>query len=82
MAELTFDKLTFVDRLKSGGFTDEQARAQAEALDGALRDTVATRSDIQRLESLVSTVELRIVKWLIPLLLGQAALVITLVKLL
>ena len=32
MTTLTFDKLSFVDKLKAGGFTEEQARTQADAL--------------------------------------------------
>ncbi len=75
MSTLTFDKLSFVDKLKAGGVSDEQARIHAEALEVALNETVATKSDLRDLE-------MRMVKWLIPLLLGQAALVAALVKLL
>lgn len=46
--ELTFDKLLYVDRLKSGGVTEQQARAHAEALDQALRDTVVTKQDLKQ----------------------------------
>jgi len=56
MAEqILFDKLVFVDRLTRAGISEEQARAQAEALHEALRDSVATKADmhaeIARLES-------------------------------
>ena len=44
--EITFDKLVYIDRLKSGGIAEPQARAHAEALDQALRDTVATKQDL------------------------------------
>jgi len=47
----TFDRLAYVDRLKSGGVEEKQARAHAEALDAALRDTVATRSDVSELRT-------------------------------
>ncbi len=50
MTTLTFDKLSFVDKLKAGGFTEEQARTQADALDIALKDTVATQHDIEILK--------------------------------
>ncbi len=43
---LTFDRLAYVDRLTAAGFDEKQARAQAEALDLALRDSVATKSDL------------------------------------
>ena len=44
--EITFDKLLYIDRLKSGGIEERHARAHAEALDQALRDTVATKLDL------------------------------------
>ena len=45
-ATLTFDRLAYVDRLREAGFDEKQARAQAEALDLALRDSVATKADL------------------------------------
>jgi hypothetical protein len=47
--EITFDKLVYIDRLKSAGVDEPQARAHAEALDQALRDTVATKHDVRDL---------------------------------
>jgi hypothetical protein len=44
--QILFDKLRYIDRLKSGGITEEQARAHAEAIDDALREVVATRRDL------------------------------------
>ena len=46
---LTFDRLAYVDRLRNGGIEEGQARAHAEALDAALRDSVATRNDLDEL---------------------------------
>ena len=46
---ITFDKLVYIDRLKSSGVAEPQARAHAEALDQALRDTVATKQDLRDL---------------------------------
>jgi hypothetical protein len=46
MSELLFDKLTYMDRLKEAGIADEQARAHAEAMESALRDSVAKHTDI------------------------------------
>ncbi len=45
--EITFDKLVYIDRLKSAGIDEPQARAHAEALDQALRETVATKHDLR-----------------------------------
>ena len=43
---MTFDKLTYIDRLKAAGFAEPQARAMADGLDQALREEVATKSDL------------------------------------
>jgi hypothetical protein len=44
--QILFDKLAFIDRLKSAGIDDLQARAHAEAMEEALRESVATKRDI------------------------------------
>jgi hypothetical protein len=50
MAEqLLFDKVTYIDRLKRAGIGDDQARAHAEAIEQALRESVATTNDLSRL---------------------------------
>ena len=51
MATLTFDKLAYVDRLTAAGMDEGQARALAEGLDQALREEVATKSDIAAVRS-------------------------------
>ena len=51
MATMTFDKLAYVDRLKAAGIAEPQARAMADGLDQALREEVATKSDIGGLRS-------------------------------
>ena len=48
--QITFDKLVYIDRLKSAGIDEPQARAHAEALDDALRETVATKQDLLELK--------------------------------
>jgi hypothetical protein len=58
--EITFDKLVYIDRLKSAGIDEPQARAHAEALDQALRDTVATKHDVRMLRDEISRVEHKI----------------------
>jgi hypothetical protein len=45
-AQVLFNPLTYIDRLTRGGFTPEQARASAEALETAFTESVATKSDI------------------------------------
>jgi hypothetical protein len=51
MTTMTFDKLAYVDRLRAAGFNDPQARAMADSLDQALREEVATKSDVAVLKS-------------------------------
>lgn len=115
MSTVTFDKLAYTQALRSGGFTAEQAETSAHALDTALRDSVATKSDIATLRSEVQAVKVDLehridavearldskidrvavdlkremvaqkndlLKWLVPLFLGQAAAIVALGKLL
>lgn len=56
MATMTFDKLAYLDRLKAAGFNEPQARAMADGLDQALREEVATKSDIADVKSDIATV--------------------------
>ena len=49
-AALTFHRLAYIDRLREAGFDEKQARAHADALDAALRDSVATKADVERVE--------------------------------
>jgi hypothetical protein len=51
MTTMTFDRLAYVDRLRAAGFNEPQARAMADGLDQALREEVATKSDITALKS-------------------------------
>jgi hypothetical protein len=51
MATMTFDKLAYIDRLKAAGFAEPQARAMADGLDQALREEVATKSDLAALRA-------------------------------
>lgn len=50
-AQPLFRELAYIDHLKQGGIDDRQARAMAEALNLSLSEAVATKADIERLES-------------------------------
>jgi hypothetical protein len=54
-AAFVFDRLAYVDRLREAGVDEKAARAHAEALDVALRDGVASKSDIDRLETKIKS---------------------------
>lgn len=49
----TIDTLGFAKHLRSAGVPDKQAEAHAEAVRDYLMSEVATKSDINRLESLI-----------------------------
>lgn len=59
MTYITFDKLAYMETLKSGGVPETQARVHTTALDTALHDTVATRGDISDLRAEMRESELR-----------------------
>ncbi|MCB1884629.1 MAG: DUF1640 domain-containing protein [Geminicoccaceae bacterium] len=75
----TFDTLAFAERLKRGGFTDEQAKAATEAFAEATGQQLVTKSD---LDKSIAELKADVFKWAVPLLLGQAGLITLLVKLL
>ena len=56
MATLTFDKLAYVDRLQAAGVGEREARALAEGLDQALREEVATKTDVAAVKTDVAAV--------------------------
>lgn len=49
-SKILFNRRSYIDRLTSGGFTAEQARAAAAALEPVFAESVATKSDIVDLE--------------------------------
>ena len=79
MAAVPFDTLKFAERLKAGGFTEQQAKAAAEAFADATSQELVTKAD---LKAEIAELKADLLKWLVPLLLGQAALIATLVKML
>ncbi|WP_156967951.1 coiled-coil domain-containing protein [Methylosinus sp. PW1] len=46
-AQVLFNPLAYIDRLTRGGFSPEQARASAEALETAFSESVATKADVE-----------------------------------
>jgi UDP-N-acetylenolpyruvoylglucosamine reductase len=81
MATVTFDTLQFVKKLQTKGFKVEQAEGISEALQEAMTVAdVATRSDLRELRGSVRDdireSEIKIIKWVVALALGQAALIV------
>ncbi len=85
-AALTFDRLAYIDRLKEAGFDEKQARAQADALDAALRETVATKTDIDLLRAEIradfANLKTDLARWLFGAVLAIAGTVFAIEKLL
>ncbi len=64
---ITFDKLAYVERLKECGFTQDQAKGAADALDSALKDSVATKYDIELLRRDMAKLEVKLsmLQWVV-----------------
>jgi hypothetical protein len=50
-AQVLFNQLSYIDRLTRGGFSPEQARASAEALETAFTESVATKTDLAEVKA-------------------------------
>ncbi|MGB5083357.1 MAG: hypothetical protein WBO09_01855 [Methylocystis silviterrae] len=59
-AQVLFNPLTYIDRLTRGGFTPDQARASAEALETAFSESVATKTDVAELKRDIGETEARL----------------------
>ena len=90
---ITFDTLAYVKKLKAAGVPEKQAEVQAETFAEIIEDRIATKHDIlllkQDLKELeltlkrdISNIKAEIIKWVAGMLVAQAAIVATLVKLL
>jgi hypothetical protein len=83
---VTFDRLAYIDRLREAGVDDRQARAHAEALDAALRDTVATKTDIDllraELRADLANLKTDIARWLFAAVLAVVGLMVAIEKIL
>jgi hypothetical protein len=93
MATVTFDTMAFVEMLTAAGFDERQAKGLSKALKEVSKDDHLTtkeesktdlailRADIEitkrELKSDISSASLTMVKWLVALILGQTALMIT-----
>ena len=83
---LTFDTLAYVKKLKLAGVPEAQAEVQAETFAEILEERIATKQDLKELELTLrhdlANIKSEIVKWVAGMLVAQAAIVATLVKLL
>lgn len=82
MSTITFDTLKFVERLKSAGVPEEQAKAEAEALAAALNEStstlLATKEDINHLERklIEHDGEFKSIKWMLGIIVGGVVMLV------
>jgi len=72
---IMFDTLAYAKKLKSAGFTEEQAEVQAEALADLIDEQLATKRDLKEME-------LRLIVRLGGIQAASIAIIATLVKIL
>lgn len=81
-----FDTLAYAKKLKSAGFTEEQAEIQAEALAEIIDEKLATKQDIRDLRREMKEMEIRLKHDLTmrlgAMLAASMAIIATIVKLL
>lgn len=89
MNAMAFDTHRIVKRLKEAGFSDVQAETVTDVLregrDSDLSQLVTKadlRAEMSTLRAEFADFKTDLMRWLVPLLLGQAALIAALVKLL
>lgn len=88
MSAITFDTLKYANRLKAAGMEPRLAEEQAEALADALTEQtqLATKTDLVELRMAtkadLADAKTDLIKWVAGMLVAQAAVVATLVKLL
>ena len=85
MSAVTFDTLRLSKDLEAAGFTSEQASGVAEALAKTMSDSVVTQSYLDlrlaEVKADILATKADILKWMFAALLGQAAIIAALVKL-
>jgi hypothetical protein len=82
MGSITFDTLKYAQRMKTVGFTDEQANEQAKAIAEIIDEKLATKYDIELLRKDMKELELRLTVRLGGMICTAIVIVATLVKLL
>jgi len=80
MATLTLNTHDFVTELVAAGVPENQAEAITHGLSKANLENVATKRDISELRLEIRDVKIDMLKWIVPLLLGQIVAFAAIVK--
>lgn len=82
----TFDTLAYAKKLIAAGVPEKQAEVQAEALIEIVDEHLATKRDLKEMEMAlkrdIQEMKSDIIKWVAAMLVAQAAIVASLIKLL
>jgi hypothetical protein len=88
MTTTTFDTLGYFEKLKAAGVPEAQAKVQVEVMqdvikgyDATSRQELATKGDIQDVRTEIQNTKHEILKWVIGVAIGQAALIIAVMAL-
>ena len=83
---IAFDTLAYAKKLIAVGVPAEQAEVQAETFAEIIDERIATKNDLKEQENRllieINRSKVEIIKWVAGMLIAQAAIVATLVKLL
>ncbi len=90
MSAITFDTLSFAKKLKTVGFTEDQAEVLAKSQSEIIENTIATKQDLKKnetalgmkIETGLANTKAEIIKWVAGMLVVQVAVGVTLFKLL
>ncbi|MBF0380337.1 MAG: DUF1640 domain-containing protein [Magnetococcales bacterium] len=76
---IAFDTLAFTKKMKSAGFTEQQAEAQAEAIAELVEDRLATKLDIELIRRDIKDLEGRLTIRLGKMLAWSTGLIIVII---
>ena len=79
MSVAIFDTHAYIKKMKAVGFTEEQAEVQAETVADLINERLVTKAD---LDLRIAELKTELVKWMLGIAAGQAAVLVTLLKLL
>ncbi|MBW2346155.1 MAG: DUF1640 domain-containing protein [Deltaproteobacteria bacterium] len=83
MPTAIFDTLQYAKKLKAAGFSEDQAEVLSSTQAALIEERLVTQQYLDlRLKELETSLKADIIKWVAGMLVAQAAIVATLVKLL
>lgn len=74
VATLILDTHRLIESLKQRGFSENQAEGITDAIQQIDLSQISSKADIAELKTEMQAVEAKMLRWIVPLLLGQTAL--------